>query len=589
MALLAVLLTVGSLPAQSVLPDTLLYVYKLHGQTRKYECNFQLSEGSVRLNWRIFRNEAWQTGSYLMPAQSMQSGKTLNLLQPEDTKHITLPDGETFGIVSADALQKLKNQQSFTYSGITYQLKDTDEKAMGYTLLHAVDPKEGGEVWILDCPSLPIIWKMQNNPLEINWTVEPYSNLTRQAASAATGDLKARILQSPEKMGSIYYAYPTPEAVQTAAPEGYTPFYISHYGRHGSRWLTNDERYQTVIAVFDSLAAKGQLTALGKDVQARLHKVWEDAEGRGGQLTPVGERQHHDIALRMYQNFPSVFQGETRINAVSSTSQRCIMSMAAFCESLKEQNPQLHITRATGDRYMRYIAWSSPEVKLHESPQAPWYADYLAFCQTNIRPKRFVGQLFTAPQNLAKPEDIMMGLYWIAQDMQDTTLDIRFYDLFTPEELFGIWQTVNYRMYICNAASPTSQQVGPKSARSLLDDVLGKADAALQQEQPSADLRFGHDTNLIRLLALMQVSGCANLESRPENYYQAWQDFRVSPMGANLQLIFYRNSHGHVLVKLLHNEEEAHLPLSSATAPYYPWEEVKQLWKSSLPLLANGQ
>lgn len=32
----------------------------------------------------------------------------------------------------------------------------------------------------------------------------------------------------------------------------------------------------------------------------------------------------------------------------------------------------------------------------------------------------------------------MMGLYWIASDMQDVELPLSFYDLFEKEELFGI-------------------------------------------------------------------------------------------------------------------------------------------------------
>ncbi|MBR5919172.1 MAG: histidine-type phosphatase, partial [Prevotella sp.] len=38
------------------------------------------------------------------------------------------------------------------------------------------------------------------------------------------------------KSGSNYYAYPGPEQqTLTPAPKGYTPYYMSHYGRHGSR------------------------------------------------------------------------------------------------------------------------------------------------------------------------------------------------------------------------------------------------------------------------------------------------------------------------------------------------------------------
>ena len=70
-----------------------------------------------------------------------------------------------------------------------------------------------------------------------------------------------------EKMGGVYYAYPVTETTMLAAPEGYEPFYISHYGRHGSRWLPNDKRYTWVNRQFKD---KNRLTKLGKDVRKRV-------------------------------------------------------------------------------------------------------------------------------------------------------------------------------------------------------------------------------------------------------------------------------------------------------------------------------
>lgn len=46
-------------------------------------------------------------------------------------------------------------------------------------------------------------------------------------------------------------------------------------------------------------------------------------------------------------------------------------------------------------------------------------------------------------------------------------------------------------------------------------------------------------------------------------------------MGANLQLIFYRNKKNDILVKFLLNESEVELPLKSKTVPYYSWKELK--------------
>lgn len=383
-----------------------------------------------------------------------------------------------------------------------------------------------------------------------------------------------------EQLGSIYYAYPQPTGKLTPSPEGYEPFYISHYGRHGSRWITSDERYTQVLDIFETHL----LTPLGENVKERLRMVWEDARGRGGDLTPLGERQHRGIAERMYHHYPQVFQGKAEISAKSSISVRCVMSMAAFTERLKELNPGLQITREANRRYMNYLAYTSPELEAFSSEDAGWRKDFRSFEQEHIRPQRLLASLFRNPHDIADPYALMMGLYWIASDMQDVELNLSFYDIFEKEELFGIWQCVNYRMYVCNAAAPLNKGLAAQSAVSLLHNIIESADAALRnngKNVPSVTLRFGHDTNLIRLLTLMQVEGCANRETNPELFYRAWQDFRVSPMAGNLQLIFYKNTEGDVLVKFLHNEEEVKLPLPTTTEPYYNWETVKNFFLTS--------
>ena len=561
----------GSVMAQGIITHPLLFVFKLHGQTRKYQFTFSQSNDTLYLHWGIERNTRWQSGSYAMPQEALKTAAGLSFLQPEDGRHICLPAQETFALLSATAYQELKSQKEFHYNQTEYRLADTKSQAMGYPLLHVNDSVDGCEMWIMDNPDFPLIWEIQNNPLGINWKAVPVTLPAHHLK-------KEEIMQSPEKMGSIYYAYPTPDGIRTPAPEGYSPFYVSHYGRHGSRWMTSDERYLEVIRVFDTFHEKSGLTALGEDVRLRLQKVWENARGRGGDLTSLGERQHKAIARRLYQQYPQIFRDSACISARSGTSVRCIMSMSAFSEQLKELNPSLRITREANRRYMDYIAYTSPELEEFSSDSAAWRTGFRCYEESHIRPERLTATLFTNPQEVKDPRGLMMGLYWIASDMQDVELPLSFYDLFEKEELFNIWQSINYRMYICNANAPLNGGVAPESAKSLLKNIIESADHAIRKGTPCATLRFGHDTNLIRLLALMQVEGCSNQETDPDRYYLAWQDFRISPMGANLQLIFFKNGQGEVIVKLLHNENEVKLPIDSPIAPYYQWEAVKAFY-----------
>lgn len=389
-----------------------------------------------------------------------------------------------------------------------------------------------------------------------------------------------------EQLGSIYYAYPTPEGTQTPPPAGYVPFYISHYGRHGSRWMTDDSRYQVVVQLFDSLYNCAELTDLGKDVRLRLHRVWEDARGCSGNITPLGERQHHDIATRMYLHYPQVFRDSAVVDARSSTSLRCAMSMSYFTEALKELNLSLRVSRRAYAKYMDYIAYTSPEGNAFCSEEAEWRKEFREFEARMVRPERLLRSLFLRPETFdaGQADALARNLYWLAADMQNVELtDVSFYDIFEYEELEGIWKTVNARMYVCNAAAPINEGVMPQCAIPLLRNMVDSADRAIRgDESTAAHLRFGHDTHLIRLLALMQVEGCAGAETDMEKFHLAWQDYRISPMGANLQWIFFRNADGDVLVKFLLNENEVRLPIEGVSGVYYRWNEVRNFFSEKL-------
>lgn len=167
--------------------------------------------------------------------------------------------------------------------------------------------------------------------------------------------------------------------------------------------MTSDERYLEVIRVFDTFHNKSGLTDLGEDVRLRLQKVWENARGRGGNLTPLGERQHKAIAKRLYQQYPHIFRDSTNVSARSSVSVRCIMSMSAFTEQLKELNPSLQITREANQRHMDYIAYTSPEAEKLGSASAPWRTAFHTFEENHIHPERLITSLFKIPKKSGIP------------------------------------------------------------------------------------------------------------------------------------------------------------------------------------------
>lgn len=388
------------------------------------------------------------------------------------------------------------------------------------------------------------------------------------------------------KTGGVYYAYPTVEADNTPAPKGYKPFHISHYGRHGSRYLIGDNDYQWMADLMHKAKDADALTPLGVRFMIDLDSLMIETRGRGGDLSPLGRRQHRGIASHMIANYPEVFTDKSYITARSTLVPRCILSMAAFCERLKEVNPRLEINMESSNRNMIYMCHSTKESDEFNGKHGWWQEVYKKFKEANTHPDRVVASVFKDKdfvEKYVRPDDFMWGIYWLASDAQNTEGKIDFYHLLTADELFDLWQCFNAVFYGQHADYAPANGVHVQDAANLLNNIINTADEAIKMDKPSAALRFGHDGNVVPLTALMHLEHCDAVIERPEDFYKGWCDWKVSPMGANIQLIFFRNPKSDkILVKILHNEKETRIPVSTDIWPYYDWKDVRAYFKSCI-------
>ena len=100
------------------------------------------------------------------------------------------------------------------------------------------------------------------------------------------------ILEDIARTGGVYYAYPVKEAIATPPPKGYKPFYISHYARHGSRWIQSEQDYKTVVDIFEKAHQAGVLTALGEVGVGRCRGTWGRFDPFGCEATPGDSRKN---------------------------------------------------------------------------------------------------------------------------------------------------------------------------------------------------------------------------------------------------------------------------------------------------------
>lgn len=397
------------------------------------------------------------------------------------------------------------------------------------------------------------------------------------------------------QMGSNYYAYPTPTAKYTKAPAGYKPFYVSHYGRHGSRFHQPADHYHMLYNTLAKADSAGKLTELGKSLLERAKFLNEYAAPRAGDLTQLGVAQHQGIAKRMVKNFPELFKNDAYIEAYASTSVRCVVSMAAFLEELRAQKPKLNIHQESGKYLMAYISPLDFGKIIGESNTPAWQKENEKL-YSHVNPARMMHAIFNDSAYVQKnidAGDLFSKIYEIGNSLQGSPeIKFNFDDLWTVEDLTARWHAQNAWWYSVLGNHPFAQKQGLENARPLLKNFLDVADKVIAAGNPSATLRFGHDTVIFPFAVLLQMeNGTLNtgIETADmENLHKVWRDYEITPMAANIQFVFYKSSKkgAPVLVKVMHNEIEQTLPVTCDTAtvkncpaaPYYRWDDFREFY-----------
>lgn len=405
--------------------------------------------------------------------------------------------------------------------------------------------------------------------------------------SVGAQSIREQIAANPNLAGGIYTAYMVTEQKAVAAPRGYKPFYISHYGRHGSRYQTAQEKYDLPATMLEQAHKDGKLTERGVELMRRVRIIADDAYMRAGDLSQRGEREHKGIAERMATLYAEVFSGRNgnHITCFSSPSVRCVISMNAFTERLKEIHPKLELTRHASQHDI-HITRPEKNMDIFYKKARQMAKDYQrqhtedrAFIDRLFNDYDYAAQLIRKAYNSSDTHLFIGNMHDLAMIVQNFDNLPELHEFFTEEERYRMWHLFNIRRYLTYGPSADFGDIRNQDGKLLLRDIIERADAVIEGKATGevATLRFGHDSAIIPLLAIMHAEGCdgrlafADIERLPE----VWCDSRITSMSVNVQFIFYRNKKGDVLVRMLHSERDIRIPVESDLYPFYKWEDFR--------------
>lgn len=386
------------------------------------------------------------------------------------------------------------------------------------------------------------------------------------------------------RTGNNHHCYEYTDLSDTKAPKSYKAFYISHYGRHGSRSDYKEEGWTKLEKQLRPSYEQGLLTPKGSAAYEKALEMCRKSDGMREMLTRQGVREHQAIARRMYKRFPEVFRKNKKVDAKSSTVQRCVLSMGAFTSALAAQDSELEFDMLTGKRYMDYIS-NTAGYKDAIKGSTELLSEYRKSIPRDT--VSFFSIMFKDP---SKGREMISDAYHFESNLiecanycQCLGVEDVFHRCMPFEVYYQAWSLKNRKLYLehCNSAEFGDKRV--PMARSLVNDIISRADAAVEGKGNAADLRFGHDYPLMALCGYLGLSGPGSRYSFSEiddKWFGSW----YICMASNLQLVFYKNKKGHVLVKCLWNEKETLVDgINPVYAPYYDWQSLREHWLSRFP------
>ena len=407
--------------------------------------------------------------------------------------------------------------------------------------------------------------------------------------------------------------YHTPAGSYTPPPAGYSPVFINYVGRHGARFLTKAGADLRVWEVLQAAEKSHSLTPLGKQVKAMTEKLLAIEKGKYEQITILGAEEQAAIGERMLYNYGEVFKGKG-LTIVTTYKLRTQQSAEAFLRSFaKTSGPRQYEKAADSlDAILRFYDLSPAYQRFKKSDGLRQSLDSLdrdprtEQGAAHIWKKLFTGLLpQTAASSGGKKDhgemdpvafaDNLYDLYSVQfslpGEMQEKGYTKDSIDLgiaFGRNDLEWLDYRSGAQDFLEKGAGFDALGIQVRVAGPLLADFINSMDKAVHRLGPDAILRFTHAEAISPFAALLGIPTASRPSTSIFRYRAHWQAESIIPLSANIQWILYSNGRDY-LVKVLLNEKESALPVSTSSYPYYRWEDLKAYYENRLNAIHMGQ
>lgn len=416
--------------------------------------------------------------------------------------------------------------------------------------------------------------------------------------------------QNNQKWFGTKAAYHQSNKYVNDIPNGYTPFFVNHVGRHGSRYMTKPGADSILFKIFNLAQIKNGLTDEGKKWQKLNYWLLNQQKGKYAEITQLGFAQHHDIAQRMKWHYPTTLTNQGNYDIWVTSKLRTKQSARGFISGLGfKNNLKWHQQPESSETMLRFYDYSPVYDAFVDSSLQTAKKDSMAtlldvearynsiahklFTEKILNDWKKEGTTISSKHKLVKitPKLIATSLFEVygvglstTKEFEKSKLSVLGWNSpFSEQEAESLGKLDGVEDFMVKGSGMDQNGIQAKIAAPLLINFINTTDSVLSgKKHTNGIFRFTHAEAIAPMATLMELSGSAHPTTTIDNYFKYWNAYDVIPMAANIQWIFVKNKEGNILVKVLLNETPQKLPIKSENEFYYSWNALRKYYVEKL-------
>ncbi len=374
-------------------------------------------------------------------------------------------------------------------------------------------------------------------------------------------------------------------------PDSLQPVAISYIARHGARYLTSEDKVLAVEKALDAARQRGSLTAKGKSCLALMEEVRKATAGQWGMLSPIGKEQELRLGREMVRMFPEVFtKKESVVKGESSYVPRVIETMDQFVIAIADTIDGISTTASSGhiyDRLTRFFVTDKAYADWRK--HGDWKEAYKEYSARTL-PTRPALELVGKKSGMDEKQlrQLTYDIYKVFQGLRAMGLPGPTTEWMTAEEYAKCWHVTNLEKYFQYSLSSLST-IPAEGASEVMFRLIDQQ-IAIENGTASSGLYgiFGHAETLLPVFALLGVPETTALPLDYDSLYEEWSDAQLTPLAANLAIIYCRSKTGRLYAAMRLNGRNVS-PVNDPRHLIVPVSDLRAYWLHRYLSLTGSQ